>query len=77
MTEKLKTSGIDYEVWGHHYGIAAENVEKTERENVIDMIIIGIQKTINSEKDIWRPTHRKSDIRVQSTGIDGQAWLCI
>lgn len=44
MTEKLKKSGLDYEVVGHPYGIAAEKVEKTERENEIGMIIIGIQK---------------------------------
>ncbi|RLI77181.1 hypothetical protein DRP05_10885 [Archaeoglobales archaeon] len=42
--EKLKETGLDFEVVGHYFGIAGEEIERKERELKIDMIIIGTEK---------------------------------
>lgn len=44
IMEKLRNAGIDGKILEHHFGIAAEKIEKVEKEEGIDMIVIGAEK---------------------------------
>lgn len=44
IVEKLKNAGVDFEIIGHHFGYAAEKIEKTEKKVGPDIVIIGAQK---------------------------------